>query len=415
MSSSKFVGRSYDEFTDSLIGKAESTKKLYTKALAKFLDWADMDTEQLFQQHWDNTRSDDPRDSKIIPRKVTDYMRYLHEEQGKAPSTCDQVKKAVSKFFEANSVLFKVNGDAIKITYKGKERVTKEQIRTLIAATSNLRNQSIIMFLKDSGLRIGDLCHIQVKHVIDAIRLQKEFHTFSIRQEKTGLFADPVLGPECIQYLRMWWNARTQYGCSEDPEAFVYCSLENKPDITTKKGIKRKGTKIGDQVKSGTLSSVFDRLVKKTGLNKENISAHSLRKYHQTQCQAGGIPDTWINVMTGRKTSGSVRAYVKPDSDQLLSFYIEAYDKLAISSDTSRKELEIVKLQNAELMEKYRELEDQFDKISIPFHDMVEIMRQQYLTVTPEEEIPDFMKNKYIIEDEIINGKKRKVYYEISE
>ena len=351
MSSSRFVGRSYDEFVDAMRGKALSTQKQYSKALSEFLEWADMDTEKLFQQHWDNTRSEDPRDCKIIPRRVIDYMRYLKEEQGKAPSTCDQVKKAVSKFFEANSVPFKVNGDAFKITYKGKDRVTKEQIKTLLAATSNIRNQSIIMFLKDSGLRIGDLCHIQVKHVINAILLQKEFHTFSIRQEKTGLIADPVIGPECIDYLRMWWNARRQYGCSEDPEAYVYCSLENKPDITTKNGIKRQGTKIGDQVKSGTLSSVFDRLVKKTGLNIENISAHSLRKYHQTQCQAGGVPDTWINVMTGRKTAGSLRAYVKPDPEQLQSFYVTAYEKLAINENTSRQELEQVKQQNELLMQ----------------------------------------------------------------
>ena len=86
---------------------------------------------------------------------------------------------------------------------------------------------------------------------------------------------------------------------------------------------------------STALASMMDNLIKKAGLENRNISAHSLRKTHQTQLAAGGVPESWIDKMTGRKTGGSKGVYVKPDEFQLIEKYKKAYSNLSISGADS--------------------------------------------------------------------------------
>jgi hypothetical protein len=196
-----------------------------------------------------------------------------------------------------------------------------------------MRNKSIITIGKDTGLRVSDIANIRVKHVIDAIKENREFHTFEIEVEKTtketGVKANPVIGPDTIKYLRLWWKERAKYGCGENPEDYLYCVVEDKPEHT------RAGKVIpeqhrGDPLDSPAISTMIYRLIKKAGLEVKNISAHSMRKFHETMLQAGHVPDMWIDRMTGR-AEGYKGGYVKPDEKQLIEAYRPAYSQLSLT------------------------------------------------------------------------------------
>jgi len=146
-----------------------------------------------------------------------------------------------------------------------------------------------------------------------------DFHTFEIdivkTTKETGVKANPVFGPDAMKYLRLWLKERAKYGCDHD---YLYCTIEDKPSQHK-----------GEPLSSHAISTMIYRLVQKAGLGDENISAHSMRKFHETKLQNGGVADIRIDQMTGR-AEGYKGAYDKPDEDELIGPYSRAYNELSI-------------------------------------------------------------------------------------
>lgn len=331
MDKERFTGRSWQEWDYALSLLADGTRRNYTNGMMRFLEAYDLDTEELYQMHYENTRSEDPRDSKKVPRMVGRLMKKLIDSGELMGSTSKHIYDGVSSFFRSNVLPFDMKGEMPEIIKEGKDRMTKDQIRTLLDATGSYRNKSIITMMKDTGLRESDIVQMRVKHVLPIIKKEnKEFHSFTIRQEKTNRKADPVFGPDATKYLRLWWKERENYGIGENPDDHVFCIVEDKPSSTSKTGITRRETKAGDPLKPGGVANMIYHLIRKTGLQGSNISGHSLRKFHETQLGAGSLSDAWIDVMTGRIRSGSKKLYTKPDEDQLIRLYSKAYRELSL-------------------------------------------------------------------------------------
>lgn len=80
------------------------------------------------------------------------------------------------------------------------------------------------------------------------------------------------------------------------------------------------------------------------------ISAHSLRKFFQTQMEAVGVPKNWIGKFQGKKIGDSTGLYSRPEElGLLMQAYIGAYDKLRVFEESNQK----IRKQN----ERIRELE----------------------------------------------------------
>ena len=284
---------------------------------------------------------------------VTDFMIEL-QEQGYSANYVKEVKKGVSAFFKANAedVVYISRGLKDESS-NGKERATKEHLRALIDATGSVRNKSLITVGKDTGLRVSDLSNIRVKHVKDAIEKDLEFHTFEIEIVKTtsrgGIRGNPCIGPDAMKYLKKWWVERERYGCTEGPEDFLYCKVEDKPEHV-RGGKVIPGQRKGDPITAQTITQMLSRLIKKAGIT-ENISAHSMRKFNETKLGAE-IPSGWIDKMTGR-AEGYKGPYEKPDSEELLTRYKKAYPSLQLAAsaatleDVARLRGEVAELKGA--------------------------------------------------------------------
>jgi len=348
-SSERWKGESFDFWSEILLEVAESTRSVYMRNMLKFLEFVDMDTDQLFNAQVANLREferedGDPRSKARLPRKVKELMRSL-KESGLSDQSIIQIGKAVNSFFKANQIEFTLLKYAVrKVGKNGKDKIKKDQIKTLMSYSGNPQTLAMITTLKDTGLRISDLVNIRVKHVRPIIEDQTlQFHTFEIETQKTtgrtGILANPCLGTDSIKYIRLWWVERERFDCGEEENDFLFCKVKDKQpyertDYRTGEKVLTGGSRRGDPVDSNTISPMFNRLLKKSKLDHLNISAHSFRKFFETELQKSDIPDSFIDKYTGRKHAYKGE-YIRPDTEDLLQYYKEAYKWLSLDSDTS--------------------------------------------------------------------------------
>lgn len=351
------MGRSWAEYENWLEYKSSNTVRQYVPAFEKFLEWIDLDTEGLYDFHVQKLKSEDLRDRKNLPRKVREYQRILMVEKGFAITTVKTVEKAVRGFFEANELPFSMNGESLSVwaekqgldlAIKGSEKVTREELKLLLEMTNNYRDKSIITFLKDSGLRVSDLVDLKIGDIRSALD-GREFFTWTMRIKKTRRYADPCLGPDAIRYLKLWMDKRPDYGLSNDDDDLLYVALERKSGyLNTSTGKTIKTTEVGDSLSSRSFATIFYNVVKRAGL-KRRISAHSTRKFLQTELEYGGMPPEWVDKLTGRKTPGTSGIYRKPNPAQLIDLYSKAYHRISLEGGVDERELGLQRKRIAEL------------------------------------------------------------------
>ncbi|WP_160272864.1 site-specific integrase [Nitrosopumilus piranensis] len=107
-------------------------------------------------------------DSKMLQEMVEDYVMEK-KSQGKARSTIKTPVSALELFCDANDLTInwkKINRLLPAQKKKsGSKAYTTQQIQKMLQATTNIRNKAIIHFIASSGVRIGALPELKLKHV----------------------------------------------------------------------------------------------------------------------------------------------------------------------------------------------------------------------------------------------------------
>ncbi len=106
--------------------------------------------------------------SKMLQEMVEDYVMEK-KSQGKARSTIKTPISALELFCDANDLA--INWKKIhrllpaQKKKSGSRSYSTEQVQKMLQATTNLRNKAIIHFLASSGVRIGALPELKIKHI----------------------------------------------------------------------------------------------------------------------------------------------------------------------------------------------------------------------------------------------------------
>ena len=298
------------------LGEASpKTAYIYTKIFDEFLEWAGLDHETLFTMHFEALKSDDPRDRQNVWRLVKSFRDYMVEERGLSTAYSAQIRSAVTRFMGANGLEFVVIKDRFKIINEGQDRATKKHIQAMSMATSEPRNRALLMTLKDSGLRVSDVVQLNVGDV----RNGDDFVLVRVAQVKTKNMAKPCLGPDALESIHEWLKSRERRGGAFTDESPLFTDTEG-------------SGKFVHRLDKGGVSRIIRWMALQSSL--ENISAHSLRKYHQTRLEASNISDAWIALLQGRKIRDSRGAYSLPTDEELLEGYAKAYEELQIHPTT---------------------------------------------------------------------------------
>ena len=278
-----------------------------------------------------------------IPNMILKRVHEI-EESGYASGTAHHTIKATRSFFNANQENLIFNGSKHKVRSRGQRIIEKDEIKQLLDLTGSLQNKAIIMTLKDSGLRVSDIVKLNYRDVKDAIASERQFHIISIITKKTGTEAKPILGPEALDAISQWLKSR-----------------EDKLEANSPLFIKTQGDEIGSRLTSGSIGAIMRKLCKKAKF--ERVSAHSLRKYHMTMLQAGGMTPEWIAIIQGRIISDSRLAYTCPSERQLIGAYQQAYPQFSVLQKGQNEEIQSLQRENEELRTRLADLENTMQQL----------------------------------------------------
>jgi len=302
--------------------KAQGTQRGYLRHFNSFMKRWNLTPSELYEMRLSDSKSDDPRDAKRIERMVMTQMNEIIEE-GWSSQKAVQFRNAVSSFFEAQGM---------PLQWRKKDRPKGESNGSRVALVSHIksmydnaghylkqRNRAILFALKDSGLRISDLCTLTVGYYRDLIPMKNEHgEVFKVFLEPTQTVKMKInayvhLGPEAVTEIDRYLEEREESGERLTPEAPLFLNNDDGP--LTERAIK----------------NVFDRWKKWLDKRGQKVSAHSLRKFHRTRLEGAGMAEGWVKRLQGKSAS----VYSHPEqTGELTKAYMSSYDRLRVFGQT---------------------------------------------------------------------------------
>ena len=271
----------YNYWQEELKSLAPTTKNGYMHYFKAFLTWLNVTPEELYLWQLRLNQDGDQRTNREIVHKFVEYYKIRIAKDGLKGSTIHRMSMSVQSFFASNNLEWPIRTrDLPPSNPVGARVILLDEIRKLWDLVSNenkLRNRAILMMLKDTGLRRGDITKMNVEDYLGSQVLKTDQGTFRVYKpyetENTGKLAYIHLGPECVDAVD---NYLAMEGRSSGPLF-----------------LDRKKKRLG----AGSITMNIDRL---SGYidNGDKISPHSFRKTHRTLLEAR-MPESYVKKLQG--------------------------------------------------------------------------------------------------------------------
>lgn len=320
-----------------LANKSEGTRQKYKDYFNRFCQYVNKSAADLLKQRQEDLRSPDIKQQRTIETALKNYIAHLRDT-GNSPATQQVAYAAIRSFFEMHYVALRMRrGDYPTGESLGSRAITKELIQKILADEKTMKNplkiRALIFFLKDTGFRVSDVRRINYGDLADGLERGDQFIPISLVTQKYKTTAKTFIGPEAIEAIKQYLNARRMGTRRIPPEQITHKTpLFRTSENGTVKRLSRNG-----------LSSMLRFQCLKTGETK--LSAHSFRKYFQTQLEAAGVNPNWIDQMIGHRLINSRDSYSLPTDQQLKEAYMKAYPFLRIYSEKSEVEDRVTQLE----------------------------------------------------------------------
>jgi integrase/recombinase XerD len=217
---------------------------------------------------------------EISVDQVKDFLQYSIETRNVSVSYINQVISAVRIL--QHDVLGK---DWESIRIKRPRRIkklpvilSKEEIKSMIETTRNLKHRTMLAVIYSAGLRISELISLKPSD-IDSDR--KQIRVLG----KGNKYRYTLLSENTLEMLRIYWRAYT-------PAQYLF-----------------EGQKKGQPVSRSTIQIVFKKSVKKTGINKQ-ATVHSLRHSFATHLLESGVNLKIIQGLLGHSSLRTTSIYL---------------------------------------------------------------------------------------------------------
>ena len=271
----------------------------------------------------------------------------------------------VKGFFDANEI--ELNYKKIKkffpqkIKKSGRKPYTTQQIKQLVDSQTNIRNKAIIHFVASSGIRIGALEGLKVKHLLDMPLGCKAVCVYEGSLEEHWTF----ITPETSKFLEQYFKKRTSDGESLTPHSPVF------RDTFRKYTVHRHAIPL----KRKSFGNIITNALRRSGVNlpknngrHETMSWHGMRKRFVTILKNEvGIQNAVVERLVGHKVyqEDGIRidlddSYFRPTLDELFDKYKLAIHALTLDDMTriQIKEIQIQKQYSVFEQEKQKHFEE---------------------------------------------------------
>lgn len=235
---------------------------------------------------------------KLGAEEVRVYLLDLIEVQRRSRPTVIQALCAL-KFFYCHVLHRPFELEALHLPRRGRKlpRVLSEpEVRRLLESTTDLKEQTILMTLYSTGMRLSELIHLQVKD-IDSTKMQ-----IRIRQGKGAKDRNVLLSQTLLEVLRRYFRRYR-------PVSWLfYGPTQQQPH--TEQSIQR----------------MVRRLSNRAGL-RPGVTTHTLRHSFATHLLEHGTELPYIQELLGHKSIKTTMLYARV-SPQALRRVISPLDRL---------------------------------------------------------------------------------------
>jgi integrase len=280
------------------------TRELYPKFLAYFLDFAKLSPDSLIK-----LAEKDPQKAKQL---LTDFM-IEKEKGGLARNTTVTIFYVVTSFLRENDIVIRGKGPKAFPSARRKT-VTKDDVRRF-TRYSNQRLRAFVTMMKDCGMSPEDILKLKYGDIRKDLEAGKVPVKLSIIRTKTKVEHDTFIGPDSIQSLKDYLDAR-KIGTEKIPPEEL---KDDSPLFRTSRAEV-------SPVSYNSLSTEFQRTRKRAGIT---FSIYDLRRFFSTNMKAAGVNETLVEFWMGHKLPGQIDPYLfSPENQDQI--YMTAYPRIAL-------------------------------------------------------------------------------------
>jgi integrase len=340
--------RAYYKFIHAI--HSEKTKKLYNRSLKKYLEHYKISMDDLLSIP-----------VKTIEEHIIDYLVGNKSYMGKRMTI-----NALKKFCEMNDLV--LNWKKISQYIGEYQRVSRDraytdkEIKTLVDS-ADLRMKVILLLMASSGMRIGAVPDLKLKHVSgNKITVyentKEEYYTFI-----TG---------ECRQVLDAYLDYRTRSGEKLNPDSPL---VRKQFDINDLEQVRKQSAPVA----LNTLNVILDHHLQRCGLrtvnhvessdnngNRKSVArAHGFRKFFTTQLVNSKVNPEIREMLLGHSI-GLAGAYYKPTEDEMLDEYMKAADNLTINEENRlKKKVEMLTIEKSKVDQALSDIQDMKTRLGL--------------------------------------------------
>lgn len=249
-----------------LRGLSPGTQEDYYMHTRLFLNWAKRPAETMTEED------------------IRAYLNYLITEKKLCVSTVNTYNAAL-RFFFAVTLNRNLNYRQIprmRQTRRLPEILTQHEVARVLECASNLRNKAILMTIYGAGLRVSEVCNIQVRDI------DSEAMRIFIRYGKNGKDRFTILSQLNLDILREYWKAYRP----KHPDGWLFLNKDG-----------------SDKVNYRTVQDAFNSAVKRAGIKKD-VSTHTLRHCFATHLLEAGTDVCRIKQLLGHTHIQSTTFYL---------------------------------------------------------------------------------------------------------
>lgn len=311
--------------------KSEATKLTYTNALDK------MQKDLKFKDLQTITKN-----PKQLQQTLIEYVCNLRDK-GKSRSIQNISISAIQKWCEVYDIegvnWKKIRGYMRESKHVQDRLYSIEEIRKMSDGAS-IRTKSIILTLVSSGMRVGALPDLRLKHI----------HKTDIGIYRINVYADSneryvtFLTPEATEALDTYLTWRKTRGETITPDSPLYRLAFTEETANSPKPITR--TAIVLDLSDLTRNLGIRTPVKNSRDRKEMPLTHSFRKFAYSAFIKSGMKSLFAELLLGHNV-GLAKNYARFTDDEIMNEYLKATDLLTISDEPRlQKQVENLKRQN---------------------------------------------------------------------
>jgi len=344
-------------FQESL--RSEESVKMYTYLVMKFMKFHNL-------QDFDSVVK---IEKKELQKLVETYV--IHLKKNVSPNTLPSQANAIKTFLESNDI--DLNWRKIKRLYpapvkrSGSSAYSTEDVKKMLDATPQIRNKAIIHFLASSGVRVGSLPELKLKHIRDMPLGCKMITIYEDSIEEYLTFLTPESSKALDDYLEQ--RRRNHEVLNDESPLFRerYQLGNTIPKPISKRAIQG--------VLTRALNNTNVRGQKKNGRYAEQL-AHGFRKRFDTILKLNkAVNDNIIEKMMGHK-KGLDGTYLQPTIEQMFEEFKNGIIDLTIDNSerllAEKEELEINNLSSESQSKQLKNLETQFMRMKFDIAELLQ-------------------------------------------